>query len=177
MFDHLTMTATQIPSRTDGPALGAWVSASHWAIEIRSTNGCSLSCQYSRGAAYRVWKPSARTLGPWKGQLPSAPQPGKRIPFHIIPGHSRHTLWQKRAYREHTEPEAPELLDVICSLFMDAEGAEGSFDDWCSDFGENPDSRRALDTYLKCQAIARDLRQLFDSEEEYEAARTAALEI
>ena len=44
---------------------------------------------------------------------------------------------------------------------MDSKAATQSFNDWCEDYGDSPDSRKALEVYLECQNIDRKLRATF----------------
>jgi hypothetical protein len=56
-------------------------------------------------------------------------------------------------------PKKPSLDDVLHSLVLDASACDQSFDDWCSDYGYDTDSRKALETYLTCQENATKLRK------------------
>lgn len=56
-------------------------------------------------------------------------------------------------------PKPPSLDDVLHSLCLDASAQDMGFEDWCSDYGYNPDSRKALDAYLSCQENALKLRK------------------
>lgn len=48
---------------------------------------------------------------------------------------------------------------MLYSLVMDSDACDMSFDDWCSNFGYETYSRKALDTYLECQKNALKLRK------------------
>jgi hypothetical protein len=63
-------------------------------------------------------------------------------------------------FLELTKPVAPKPTDLIYSLIADASACEESFEDWCSNFGYETDSRKALETYLACQASGEKLRKL-----------------
>ncbi len=54
----------------------------------------------------------------------------------------------------------PSAVDVLESLCMDASGADQSFDEWCSDYGYDTDSRKAERTYRSVQEQTRRLRRL-----------------
>ena len=56
-------------------------------------------------------------------------------------------------------PKKPVLDDVLYSLLMDSSACDMSFEDWCSDFGYETDSRKALQTYLDCQNNTHKLRK------------------
>lgn len=45
----------------------------------------------------------------------------------------------------------PKIKDVLYSLAIDAQAWQDTFEDFCSNFAYDPDSRKALETYLKCQ--------------------------
>jgi hypothetical protein len=57
-----------------------------------------------------------------------------------------------------TKPVTPKLDDVLTCLVRDAVGSAQTFDDWCSDYGYDTDSRKALDIYMACQETAKKLR-------------------
>lgn len=61
----------------------------------------------------------------------------------------------------------PALEDVLSSLITDGEpDFQGlSFDDWCSEFGYDSDSRKAHATYDACCEVGRRLRRAFTPEE------------
>ena len=55
----------------------------------------------------------------------------------------------------------PTTSDVLESLRMDASGRDGmSFEDWCSEYGLDTDSKRAEATYNACGQTAYKLRSL-----------------
>lgn len=52
---------------------------------------------------------------------------------------------------------------MLCSLKADATGGE-TFGDWCSSYGYDTDSRKALDTYLACQESEERSRRFFGAD-------------
>lgn len=62
-------------------------------------------------------------------------------------------------HRKKGRPQKPELDAVLYALVLDAGASEERFDDWCANFGYDPDSRKALETYLQCQETAAKLRK------------------
>lgn len=58
------------------------------------------------------------------------------------------------------KPKAPHAADVIHSLALDAQMANGTFEDFCGNLGYDPDSRRALGTYLQCQKDGERFRRI-----------------
>lgn len=67
--------------------------------------------------------------------------------------------------RQYLRPVAPSAASVLHSLLLDAQGAEQPFDYWCSDFGYDTDSRKALDIYEACCTIRRDLYKVLTTEQ------------
>lgn len=55
----------------------------------------------------------------------------------------------------------PTAADVLNCLLSDASSVEntGSFEEWCSDFGYNTDSRKAERAYKACEATVAPLRE------------------
>lgn len=60
---------------------------------------------------------------------------------------------------------SPELPPVLWCLLTDADSADQPFEDWCSDYGYDEDSRRALRTYETCRETGRKLGELFSAAE------------
>jgi hypothetical protein len=71
---------------------------------------------------------------------------------------NRHKLYMD-VLVQVSKPVTPKLDDVLACLVRDAVGsAAQTFDDWCSDYGYDTDSRKALDIYIACQETAKKLR-------------------
>ena len=58
-------------------------------------------------------------------------------------------------------PKPPHVASLLFSLIMDSKAATQSFEDWCEEYGDSPDSRKALERYLECQNIDSNLRAAF----------------
>ena len=56
-------------------------------------------------------------------------------------------------------------------LIVDSEACSETFESWCSNFGYDTDSRKAMDTYLACQKNGEKLRKAGVTD--IEAAREA----
>jgi len=56
-------------------------------------------------------------------------------------------------------PQLPLLDDVLFSLVSDSDACEMSFNEWCSNFGYDTDSRKALAVYELCQENTDKLRK------------------
>jgi hypothetical protein len=67
--------------------------------------------------------------------------------------------WQGSA---HKGP--PTVSDVVYSLVSDASCVTGSFEDYCSDIGCDPDSRRAERTYESIKTMKPKLEKFFGDE-------------
>lgn len=72
------------------------------------------------------------------------------------------TLWNAERL-DYIYVKIPRVRDILWSLYMDASGAQESFDDWCSNYGYETDSRRTLETYLACQESGHKLRKIMKS--------------
>jgi len=67
-------------------------------------------------------------------------------------------LVEKRG--ERIIPKKPTVKDVIYALYGDSRACNQSFNDWCSDFGYDSDSLKALNTYQACCESGVRLRKL-----------------
>lgn len=55
----------------------------------------------------------------------------------------------------------PTMADIVCSLLSDAANIEATtFEEWCGEYGYDPDSRKAEKTYRACQDTRVRLVQL-----------------
>lgn len=57
-------------------------------------------------------------------------------------------------------PILPRLADVVSCLLLDMSAGEMTYDDFCSDFGYDTDSRKAYDIWLTCVDHAAKMRRL-----------------
>lgn len=67
---------------------------------------------------------------------------------------------------------APTPAAVLASLLSDAQSATDTFESFCGDLGYDTDSRKALETYLACQATGTAIRRFLA--EHYQAFCEAA---
>ena len=75
-------------------------------------------------------------------------------------GKRRLTVYFSKGVGHHgKEPSAEEVIDCMASDAAGIENASG-FDDWCSEYGFDADSRKAERVFKACQRQARQLNQL-----------------
>jgi hypothetical protein len=68
-------------------------------------------------------------------------------------------FWQGSAIT--SDPEANSVMECLVS---DATAGAETFEDFCSDFGYDTDSRRAEQTWKACRQMANQLRHLFGAD-------------
>lgn len=168
------LTLTAIPSN-DPPHDPSWI-ADGWKITL-TLDGRKLETDYWCGIRHREWivlgncsklgekAPYSKDYQPSKGW--KKPRDAKELPHTIRP-----TVYNFENAR--FRPIPPTAADVLYSLISDASGVESgqSFEDWCNEFGSDPDSRKAEKSYKECQSIALRLRWFLGSL--YDAAKLAA---
>ncbi len=59
------------------------------------------------------------------------------------------------------KPTLPDMSDILSAYLNEAKDCTITFDSWCSEFGYNNDSIKALNIYHECQKIRDDLVNLF----------------
>ncbi len=120
---------------------------SHDAWEITlSYQGREMTTSYHTGLGHRTHFPNVKKRGTtYSGPLGDA------------------NSIEKATAMGYTKPVTPDVADVVFSLVMDASCGEYTFNDWCSEFGYDTDSRKALDTYLQCQENSVKVRKLLTS--------------
>ncbi len=86
--------------------------------------------------------------------------------FYRGSGHTKHVECNASLDRHRTTTEPPSAADVLYSLACDADACEMDFEEWCSEIGADPDSRKAEKTYRACQksgfAVKRLLGDAFE---------------
>lgn len=67
----------------------------------------------------------------------------------------------------------PRVDDILRSLFLDAFATEVDFNDWCGEFGYDPEDKKAKKVYLSCKRSGERLKKLLgeDFEEIQEEVR------
>ena len=80
---------------------------------------------------------------------------------------ANHFCWEatnakRRHYGDHQWLKVPKVSAVLHSLIMDAQAGSETFEDFCSNYGYDTDSRRALEMYLECQKYGNELRRFFN---------------
>ena len=78
---------------------------------------------------------------------------GKPIPYNV----SRAIRSRLEKYTKEVPPTA---VMVLSYLISDAYCGQGSFEGFCSDFGCDTDSRKAIETYLACQENGMQVKRL-----------------
>lgn len=72
-----------------------------------------------------------------------------------------------KSWEDHTVTVGayePSAADVVSSLVLDGSACDETFEDWCSNFGSDTDSRKALETYLACQEGGKKIRRLLGAD-------------
>lgn len=68
---------------------------------------------------------------------------------------------RKQLYEELLKPVKPTEASVLHSLILDIDGASEAFDDWCSQYGYDTDSRKAERIYFECQEHRKKVNSIF----------------
>ncbi len=65
----------------------------------------------------------------------------------------------------------PTQASVLYSLLLDAQCADQNFDDFCSDLGYDPDSRKDFKIYESCCEILQKMRKIFTNAQRVELSK------
>ncbi len=112
-----------------------------WEVTIE-LEGRTMTTSYSTGIGHRVAKPGIEKI--WNGY--STPEGNMRD--------------EKAAERGFSKPGKVDLADLVSSLILDSSALDADFEEWAGDLGFDPDSRKALATYLACQKSGTQTRRL-----------------
>lgn len=173
-----TMTAASVPFRPNRDGSEWDRSALHFGVEIKDRNGTPIwTGFYSVGSAHPVFwiQDMAKKAAPGiaspeaRAARAALAQAGVSGPLALrdaaklaaVPYRESVDDSELRAkVREAFKRAAPlPLGDVLESLALDWRGAsESDFEDWASDFGLDPDSRKAESMWRECRDGARAAR-------------------
>lgn len=114
-----------------------------WACTL-SYNGRSATFEYFTGSGHRVLAAGVKREGNRKYVY--------RTSGDVVWG-ERQAIEKNLLILKRVKGKVvgPEVADVLSCLLSDSSACETSFDEWCSDFGSDPDSLSVLNTYLACQ--------------------------
>lgn len=136
------MLAVHAGARKRGPRGDDW-ECDAWFITFKKTPGReAVDFDYYTGSGHRKVPKSVRK------------------PYYITDQRGI-AQWNK----ENAKPVRPSEADVLYSMLLDSEANEQSFNDWCSNFGYDTDSRKALDTYQACCDNAEKMYKIFSRAE------------
>lgn len=85
--------------------------------------------------------------------------------YKFLPKESRDSLSFNEYKKRWVKPFPPYAASVLYCLALDASAAHQSFEEWCSDFGYDNDSIKALESYRDCCKNAAKLLKIFTSEQ------------
>src|SRR5688500_8300302 len=92
---------------------------------------------------------------------------GEPVPYNVtyspIHGFLEEGVPERR-YSSHYRIKKPTLADILDCLCMDSCALDQSFEEWCSEFGYEEDSRKAEETYQACKKNAKLLLGLLGKE-------------
>lgn len=147
-----TIEAKQIGSRTDGIK---WNNdAVHWACTLKTGNG-SFDFEYSEGIGHFMNiqhhlynKIASENLK--NCILIPVLRRGFGTTSGLKTDEVNALLNFKRVDKKTFKPIPPQSLDVLRSLKIDAECGKETFEDFCTSYGYDEDSRNAYDIWTKC---------------------------
>lgn len=122
-----------------------------WDVKLVG-QGKSMVIQFSMGKAHREYR-----------KFRNMNEGGPSVVRVTRPTHQYQD--QKESFERHHKPATPTLADVLPCLQSDLRAAEGSFENFCSEFGYDSDSISALKVYNKCCEYDKQLRGLMSGAE------------
>jgi len=142
----------------------------NWRVTIAKGN-VKLETDYMQGCAHIPhYSHAFARLAVYADAVREACETGKS---RIIPGKSAYDAAQGgRVIPRVREIPAPEFADVLYCLVWDASAIDFTgFEEWAREYGYDPDSRKAEQTYRACLDIALKLRAIVDLDEAREVCQ------
>lgn len=142
-----------ITARADkGPGKGGYGGKGepciNWRVTLTGRNGAVIyATDYTQGAGHLPGKirhaGNRKSLFNYAAEV-EACEAGRALPYGMTGG--------------AVALAPPTLEDVLYSLVVDSGADDQTFEEWCSNFGYDADSRKAETTYRQCADIGRALR-------------------
>lgn len=175
ILGKIVFTATEVPARDDKLMSGTPMYHFHCMI---SYAGKEYWFYYSQGLAHNTGKIRKSLGGPKRiPMLLKDPMIGKNdtrflesargkpCPINHLIG-----MMERRLYDQHKfadlvyDPTPPTLPAVLTSLLLDARVGQMTFEEFCDEFGDDRDSRKAYAGWQACQNAMHALVRLFGYE-------------
>jgi len=165
----ITMESKPQPNNPNADADTWSKDASHWLCLLSREGAPIMPVPFSQGAAHRRWKkhPDTWSCRHARGAVDAD---FKRLGYkagasamHVRP-QIQVDKWILAECTEPTPPDAATVLDCLASDSSSYDNAR-NFDDWCSEFGYDSDSRKAERTYRICGEQAKALRHFLGNDE------------
>ena len=137
---------------------GGYDRMSKWLVFLKKGDSFEQEFEYSMGCAHRVW---AQTVAQREHSAFGTIRKGERVQFRKnLKKDSRVNIPIFQWFEKNTRPIQPKLEDILECLIMDIQASQGSFDDFCDEFGYDSDSRKAFSIWEKCCENNKKLRSL-----------------
>ena len=154
----VTMTATFVPQSASRHSQEK-TRTLNWRVAFtRASNGASFAIDYSQGV----------------GHIP--PIVGNSYPLEMRA--REHEASEKGRYQVRANSSfatkqlpAPSATSLLYCIVLDSDVQDCTFEDWCSNLGFDPDSRKAEAIYGACRAQTRDAQRVLGRELMEEAAK------
>lgn len=133
---------------------GGYDKPSKWKVVIHF-NGTTVESDYTMGAGLRTWVLGLRPYQTANSMWHKYYKSGKRVPYigKKYPELSHCVI----EYNQLTDPEKPDLLDVVNGFMLDAQAGELSFDEFCSELGYDNDKISHKEIWEACCKIQRQV--------------------
>lgn len=161
-MSSISMDCVNIPERKD---TDGFKDSIHWAIKL-TAGSYTTETEYSEGIGHFV-NTRHHLYNKIIMENPLADfKAGKPLKIHVsAPGGISQKEWESFWIKDRFnfakgKATPPKLEDILYALTMDSDAINYSFDEWCSNYGYDTDSRKALATWHKCTDTYRKLRAL-----------------
>ena len=131
---------------------GDWRTESKWQVII-SKGKLSYSTEFTKGCGNRLFN-RRKLWGHYGARFPKGFAHGRRVPYIHKPN------YDQRSYLCASDPEPPNLVEVMSCLVLDANCAYGDFEEFCSDLDCDSDSIKTLEMYNACRKTRRELQKM-----------------
>jgi hypothetical protein len=131
----------------------------NWKVTIKQNGKELIVTDYAQGDGHTpAYKKGHKSFsGPRELDRAIAAECEKGVEVQCIGASTDLILYRHKSFMGQRTPVSvpnPSLLEVCYSLTSDAQSGAESFEDFCSNFGYDTDSRKARKTWKACQKIA-----------------------
>jgi hypothetical protein len=133
----------------------------HFVVTLEYQERKMTGIDYYMGIGHRIIPKNVMSYNTGLSSVELAKYKGKQVPQLFGDKYIQKEL-EKLA-----KPRIPKVEEVLNSLLLDSSALDITFEEWCSEYGYDTDSRKAEKTFNLCNELGKKLKRLLGEDYNY----------